>query len=191
MAAPKKPALQVETFTDYQIITQPNPLQQVIRRVDERDKDDPVGRAEKALAGLSGEFKSWMAAECERLSTAHAALIKDNYSSPARDELFRAAHDVKGDAATFGYPAAAHVAQSLCRLIEHSPDMAQVPGDLIVHHVNAIHAIYRDQSELSAITASELSKRLRGLADAYLIQANRDRPEHLEAVISPSLVPAD
>jgi HPt (histidine-containing phosphotransfer) domain-containing protein len=191
MAAPKKPALQVETFTDYQIITQPNPLQQVIRRVDERDKDDPVGRAEKALAGLSGEFKSWMAAECERLSTAHAALIKDDYSSPARDELFRAAHDVKGDAATFGYPAAAHVAQSLCRLIEHSPDMAHVPGDLLVHHVNAIHAIYRDQSELSAITASELSKRLRGLADAYLIQANRDRPEHLEAVISPGLVPAD
>ncbi|MGC3956684.1 MAG: Hpt domain-containing protein [Verrucomicrobiota bacterium] len=47
-----------------------------------------------------------------------------------RDELFHAAHDIKGDAATFGYPSAAPIAESLCRLIEHTPDLAQDPdGD--------------------------------------------------------------
>jgi hypothetical protein len=40
-------------------------------------------------------------------------------------------------------------------------------------------------------TASELSRKLRGVADEYLMQVNRDRPEHLEAILAPSLVPAD
>ncbi len=35
-----------------------------------------------------------------------------------REALFRAAHDIKGQAATLGFPLAAAVADSLCRLIE-------------------------------------------------------------------------
>ena len=46
----------------------------------ERDLDDPVARAEKALAGLSGEFKNWMAIEADRLSAAHAAILRDGFT---------------------------------------------------------------------------------------------------------------
>ena len=53
-------ALQIKTFADHHVITQPNPLRKVLRRVGEKDLDDPIARAEKALAGLSGEFKNWM-----------------------------------------------------------------------------------------------------------------------------------
>ena len=70
MASKKAAEIRVETFADYQIITQPNPLRKLVRRVDDKDKDDPIARAEKALAGLSDEFKGWMLAECERLSAA-------------------------------------------------------------------------------------------------------------------------
>ena len=66
-----------ERFADHHIIRQPNPLRKVLRRVAPRDVDDPVARAEKALAGLSGEFKNWMAVEADRLSDAHAAILRD------------------------------------------------------------------------------------------------------------------
>src|SRR6201999_2625073 len=99
----------------------------------------PVARAEQALAGLSGEFKQWMIVETERLMAAHATALADGYTVDASEELFRAAHDIKGDAATFGYPSAATTADSLCRIIEHAPDLGQVPAELIAHHVNAIH----------------------------------------------------
>lgn len=192
MAEKKTAEIKVETFRDYQVITQPNPLRKHVRRVDEKDKDDPVARAEKALASLSGEFKGWMLAECERLSAAHAAVKANGMNTQSREELFRAAHDIKGDAATFGYPTAAAAAESLCRIIEHAPDLDAVPDDLIAHHVNAIHAIFREQAKIEATgMANELSKRLRGLADEYLITANKDRPEHLEAVLSPSIAPAE
>jgi hypothetical protein len=39
--------------------------------------------------------------------------------------------------------------------------------------------------------ASELSRQLRGVADEYLADVNRDRPEHLEAILAPSIVPAE
>ncbi len=191
--ARKPPAeIKVDTFADHQVISQPNPLRKMVRYSDEKDIDDPVARAEKALAGLSGEFEDWMRIECERLSSAHAAIQSDGLNTENREELFRAAHDIKGDAATFGYPTAAAAAESLCRIIEHAPDFAQVPDELILHHVNAIQAIYREQSRIEAAgMADELSRKLRGVADEYLIYVNRDRPEHLEAIMSPSIVPSD
>jgi hypothetical protein len=39
--------------------------------------------------------------------------------------------------------------------------------------------------------ASELSRQLRGIANEYLMHANRDRPEHLDAIMAPSIAPAD
>ena len=183
--------IEVKTYPTHHVITQPNPLRKVLRRViAEKDLDDPVARAEEALAGLSGEFEDWMRVEADRLSAAYATILKGGFSTKAGEELFRAAHDIKGDAATFGYPSAAAAAESLCRVIEHAPDLEKVPSELIKHHINAIQAIVQNHTNLDTVaTASELSRKLRGVADEYLIHVNRDRPEHLEAVLGPSLVP--
>jgi HPt (histidine-containing phosphotransfer) domain-containing protein len=192
MAKEKPGSLQIKSFADHHVITQPNPLRKVLFRVPESDRDDPVARAEKALAGLSGEFKKWMTIEADRLSAAHAAILGDGFTSENREELFRAAHDIKGDAATFGFPSAGAAAESLCRIIEHAPDLDEVPADLITHHINAIQAIVRERTKLdTAVMANALSKQLRGVADEFLVMVNRDRPEHLEAILAPSIVPAE
>jgi chemotaxis protein histidine kinase CheA len=187
-----KSDIEIKKFADHHVITQPNPLRKVLRRVADNEIDDPVARAEKALAGMSGEFRHWMEIEVGRLAAAHTAILKDGFTKTARDELFRAAHDIKGDAATFGYPPAAAVAESLCRVIEHAPDLSRVPSDLIVHHINAVQAIVHEHTKLDTISMSnELSRRLRGVADEYLAHVNRDRPDHLEAIMAPSIAPAD
>jgi len=192
MAKEKNGMLQVKSFADHHVITQPNPLRRVLLRVPESDFDDPVARAEKALAGLSSEFKNWMAIEADRLSAAHAVILRDGFNNDSCEELFRAAHDIKGDAATFGFPSAGAAAESLCRIIEHAPDLDEVPANLIAHHINAIQAIVRERTKLDTLaTAGELSRSLRGIADEFLTHANRDRPEHLEAILAPSIVPAE
>src|ERR1700678_3080855 len=104
--ANSKSDIEVKKLSDHHVITQPNPLRKVLRRVADDDIDDPVARAEKALSGLSGEFRQWMEIEVGRLAAAHAAILKSGFTKTARDELFRAAHDIKGDAATFGFPPA-------------------------------------------------------------------------------------
>ncbi|MCA1431197.1 MULTISPECIES: Hpt domain-containing protein [unclassified Bradyrhizobium] len=184
--------IEVKAFATHQVITQPNPLRKVLRRVEEKDLDDPVGRAEQALARLSGEFKDWMVIEVQRLSAAWTAVQKDGFTKKLRDELFHAAHDIKGDAATFGFPSAAGIAESLCRVIEHAPDLEKVPAELFTHHINAILAIVHENTRLDRISVSaELSRRLRKVADDYLAHVNRDRPEHLEVILAPSIAPAE
>jgi HPt (histidine-containing phosphotransfer) domain-containing protein len=188
----KAGTVQIRSFADHHVITQPNPLRKVLLRVPESDLDDPVGRAEKALAELSGEFKNWMTIEADRLSAAHATVLRNGFTIESREELFRAAHDIKGDAATFGFPSAAAAAESLCRIIEHAPDLDQVPAELITHHINAVQAIVRERTKLdTAVMASKLSRQLRGVADEFLLKVNRDRPDHLEAILAPSIVPAE
>ncbi|WP_454646272.1 Hpt domain-containing protein [Bradyrhizobium liaoningense] len=184
--------IEVKAFATHHVITQPNPLRKVLRRVEEKDMDDPVRRAEQALAGLSGEFKDWMAIEVQRLSTAWTAVQKDGFTKNLRDELFHAAHDIKGDAATFGFPSAAGIAESLCRVIEHAPDLEKVPAELFTHHINAILAIVHENTRLDSLSVSaELSRRLRKVADDYLANVNRDRPEHLEVILAPSIAPVE
>ena len=50
----------------------------------------------------------------------------------------------------------------------------------------------RERTKLdTALMATTLSKQLRGVADEFLLKVNRDRPEHLEAILAPSIVPAE
>lgn len=184
--------LTIQAFADHHVIIPPNRLRNVVRLVGKKNFDDSIARAEKALAGLSDEFSNWMAIERDRLVVAHAAILKNGFTPATRDELFRAAHDIKGDAATFGYPFAAAGAESLCRIIEHSPAPDRVPAELIAYHINAIQAIVREHaSPGTEAMAMEINRKLRLVADEYLAAVNQDRPEHLEAILAPSIAPTE
>jgi HPt (histidine-containing phosphotransfer) domain-containing protein len=155
--------------------------------------EDPVVRAEQALAELSTEFASWMDSECERLDQARRAVFKSGFTKTNKEALFHAAHDIKGEAATFGYPAVTAAADSLCRLIEHTPDSSRIPLKLVDQHVDAVRAIYREYARSDAKElAASLTKRLREVTDEFLVHENKDRPEVLEMIVgatSPSIVP--
>ena len=68
-----------------------------------------------------------MQTECERLERARQEVVRLGFTEKTHAELFRAAHDIKGEAATFGYPAVVGAADSLCRLLEHTPDTSRIP----------------------------------------------------------------
>jgi chemotaxis protein histidine kinase CheA len=190
MANDKKNKPSIATFGDYEMITPPDRLRMAVAQG--KDTDDPVGRAEEALAELSGEFSSWMDAESERLDTAREQVKSKGFTRKTLDALFHAAHDIKGQAATFGYPFVASCADSLCRLVEHTPDMKRIPITLVDQHVDAIRAIIREKSrpDIEQV-ADALTKRLREVADEFLRQENKDRPDVLASILVPSIVPTD
>jgi chemotaxis protein histidine kinase CheA len=180
----------VTTFADHEVITPPNKLRKAIKKAAPHD-DDPVARAEQALADLSSEFSAWMQQECDRLDAARHQVRESGFNRATREALFHAAHDIKGEAATFGYPAVAATAESLCRLVEHTPSMEQIPVPLVEQHVDAIRAIIREYSRSDAeAMAAALTRRLREVSDEFLIRENQGRPDHLEAVLGPTLLSA-
>lgn len=190
MAPPKETAA-VATYADHEIITPQNKLRKAVS-----DKpflpgeEDPVARAEAALAELSGEFSTWMESECERLDKARHTVLSSGFNKLSKELLFHAAHDIKGEAATFGFPAVAAAADSLCRLIEYTPDVTRIPHKLVDQHVDAVRAIYREYARSDAVElAATLTTRLREVTDEFLLHENKGRPEMLATIMGPSLVP--
>jgi HPt (histidine-containing phosphotransfer) domain-containing protein len=179
----------VATYADYEVITPPHELRKVLAPATDVN-DDPVARAEAALTELSGEFSSWMESECDRLEAARQDVKRDGFTKKTHDVLFRAAHDIKGEASTFGYPAVAGIANSLCRLIEHTPDMERIPLPLLDQHVDAVRAVVREYGRPDLLdAATALTKRLREVTDEFLKTENSFRPDYLENIFAPPLVP--
>jgi hypothetical protein len=181
----------VATYADHEIISPPHRLRRVLSAA-ESAADDPVARAEQALALLSGEFAAWMEEEGERLDQARNAVKAAGFTSATREALFFAAHDIRGDAETLGYPGLTIPAESLCRLIEHTRDMKRIPISLVDQHVDAIRAIIREGNRPDAEqTVAVLTRRLRDVTDEFLARENRDRLDELADILAPPVAPGE
>jgi hypothetical protein len=182
----------VITYGDHEMITPDTlNLRKTVHPGQPGDPDPVVG-AEKALALLSVEFSSWMDEECARLDAARHRVKQNGFSAENHQELFLAAHDIKGDGYTFGFPEVAPAAESLCRLIEHSPDHSRIPLPLIDQHVDAVRAIVREYQRPDIVAvATNLTAKLRTVTDEFLIAENHDRPDILKMIKSPGLAPGE
>lgn len=191
MVRPKNDRTTTAVYDDHEVITPPNRLVKAIKKVTVTiPSDDPVQRAETALTKLSSEFSSWMIAECDRLDAARDAVKKLGFGKKTLDELFHAAHDIKGDSATFGYAAVAPAAESLCRVLEYSPEASRIPFALIDQHVDAIRAIVREYARPDAEQiADALTKKLWDVSGEFLTVENKDRPDYIADIMSPPLAP--
>jgi HPt (histidine-containing phosphotransfer) domain-containing protein len=190
VAGRKEPSPSVAAFADHEVITPTHRLEKAVAE-SLKDDFDPVARAEAALAQLSKDFVEWMQAECERLETARQQVMRQGFTEKAHAELFRAAHDIKGEATTFGYPAVVGAAESLCRLLEHTPERSPIPLTLVEQHVDAVRAIAREYSRTDlTFVAATLTQRLREVTEEFLRNENADRPAYLESIFAPTLAPS-
>jgi chemotaxis protein histidine kinase CheA len=187
MNAPSKPksrtALKpsVKVFADYEVIQPPSDLRRYAVRVKgEKEmtlEDEAIAKAEAALAELSSDFVKWMGMECQRLDEARRVfLVRPDYD-PARQALFRVAHDIKGEADTFGYPLASPLADSLTKLLL-SPLPADEPfRELVSRHVDALRALVREEVRAGDHPlAIELGRALSAQAAAMIGPEEVDAP---------------
>lgn len=159
----------IERKEDHEVIQPPLHLGHAIDKSPVVGFDlDAIARAEQALAELSGDFDSWMRQETETLVAARARAHAAQFAADALSALFHAAHDIKGEAKTLGYPLAGMAAASLCRLIEDTRDSGQLPVVLIDQHVDAIRAMIREGAGADNDTARRLTERLGEVTEDFL-----------------------
>src|SRR5262249_42292775 len=141
---------------------------------------------EAALAQLSDEFTAWMQEECERLDAARKKIKSTGIDKSSLEMLYHTAHDIKGEAHTFGYPHVAPAPDSLCRVIEHTPDIARIPLALVDQHVDAIRAIIREYARADVmLIAQALTQKLQQVTEEFLLAENKYRPDYLESMGKP------
>jgi hypothetical protein len=98
--------------------------------------------AENALGALRSEFDRWLDSEGDRLG----ALLADFQARPGKaelDKVYRALHDMRGNAPIFGNPLAARIADGACKLIDAA---GTLPQAIVAAHVQAIQAVIREKA---------------------------------------------
>jgi chemotaxis protein histidine kinase CheA len=168
----------IETqYEDHKIIVPPHKLKSVIVHTAEPGDIamDVIQKAEESLAALKNDFGGWMQTECDQLEAARAALHEEGPNATNLLLLFRAGHDIKGDAATLGFPIAGRLAGSLCRLIDHAPDRTRIPLMVVDRYVEAIRAVVReDLRDKSDTTADEIAEQLAIMVEKFLAAELQD-----------------
>ena len=120
-----------------------------------------IKRAEKAIETLKVEFNDWINSDVDRLVECRDRFAKAQ-DADSHGDLYRAGHDLKGQALTFGFPMAARVASSLCKLLDGN---VRAPLGLIDAHVDAVRVIVRknvkdENDRVANILAAELESRV-------------------------------
>lgn len=125
-----------------------------------------IKRAERALDELKTEFGDWINADVTRLVEARDK-FDNTRNSDTRGDLYRAGHDLRGQALTFGYPLVARMASSLCKLLDG--ETGAVPLVLVNAHVHAICAlVHQNIKEAGNKTAHVLADELDTQVREYL-----------------------
>lgn len=122
-----------------EVIVPPNPLINRVTVTGTGSVDlTPVERAEQALEQLSVAFDEWIIEEVATLLKARDLVHAEGLTEHAHEKLYLAAHDLKGQAETYGYPLIAKVSSTLCMLLDATTNRTLIPLDIIDHHVNAV-----------------------------------------------------
>jgi chemotaxis protein histidine kinase CheA len=132
-----------------------------------------IARAEEAIESMRHEFAGWIQEETEDLSKALVAWVEASSDPEKTDDLFRRAHDLKGQAPTLGYPIVGRMASSLCELLGcKNVDIRELVA-LARNHVNAVEAAVRDQvRDESDTTAAALATELESIVKALCAKTN-------------------
>jgi chemotaxis protein histidine kinase CheA len=131
-------------------------------------RDQLIARAESALENMQEEFSEWIQEEIEELSLASSEWSNSPNDPDRVAELFRRAHDLKGQAPTLGYPIVGRIAASLCELLSISGIDLRELTTLTISHTNAIKAAVRDEvrddsNNIAAALALELETAVAGI----------------------------
>jgi Asp-tRNA(Asn)/Glu-tRNA(Gln) amidotransferase C subunit len=176
---PPKKEKKPETIVrkDHSVIIPPATLRERAMTLGGNSKDgfdtSALARAEEALATLATDFTAWMRDEATKLETAREAFRQAPETEDSQQVLYRAAHDIRGQGRTFGYPLAGEIADGLCDLIDGCEEMDAHVLELIDAHIDAIRAVVRDdvRDEKNAMARNVVAE-LKGAREA-IIGVNR------------------
>ena len=102
---------------------------------------DDYEKAMDVLADLAQEYEKWVRADLQRLQAAFEqaeALDGEKRTHLIQTDLFRVAHDMKGQGATFDYELVTQIGNHLCRYIEKKSSFGSVEMAAVSEHVKAL-----------------------------------------------------
>lgn len=159
----------------YEVIRPPKTLHKNVKGANPTRIDfSAIKAAEKALEELSKDFDNWMDDEIKTLIETRDEMMREGVTRQTIRTLFQAAHDIRGQAATLGYPRAGAAAKSLCALLEADFDITDTPFEAIDSHVDAVRALFAEHGKPdSERIAGILIEALQQMTEGFLAEHGR------------------
>ncbi len=129
---------------DLEIISPPNSLKSKVKKGGPGAINPAMlEKAEQVLAGLSDSYLEWVQQDLKNISAAYDELkAAGGDPKKALDNIFRIAHDMKGQGGSFGFNLVTSVGNELCRMIEKFPSTASPAHiDAIGVHIDSLKLI--------------------------------------------------
>ncbi len=130
-------------------------------------------KAEQIIAGLQDSYLEWVQEDLNKLQVIYDQLqAQPDRSAALLKDLFRVAHDIKGQGGSFGYDLMTVVGNHLCRFIEGlTGDVGEAEMDVIKLHLDSLRLIIGRRLEGAGGAAGD--KIVSGLQAVIAKVANR------------------
>jgi chemotaxis protein histidine kinase CheA len=160
-----------------EVITPPNVLKTKIGGALPAIDQQAIARAEAALQRLSSRFEDWVNEELSKLLAAWSAFEAAPSDPKSKNNLHRAAHDLKGLAPTYGYPLVGRMCATLCKLTGDEHGDLKPPASLLKAHVDGVKvAVHRKITGSENPTGLALANELEQQTKALIAQQKEPLP---------------
>ena len=130
--------MKIESRGTYEVHHPPNRLESKVMRTGGPGIDEIIAEATVGLARLAERYPDIVGRAIAFMRERLSAL--ETHESPLENlkGLFKVAHDIKGQAATFGYPLLGDIAASMCQLMSEREDLMLRRIDLLTLYVDSM-----------------------------------------------------
>ncbi len=130
-----------------QVIRPPNTLRKKAESAPKLDLK-ALEEADKVVQNLAGDYLKWVSDDIRALQEHVDGLEQGTLEEkPALDEIFRIAHDIKGQGGSFGYDLMTVIGNHLCRFIENTESATPAHLDVIKVHIDAMRLVVSQKIE--------------------------------------------
>ncbi|MEO5374668.1 MAG: Hpt domain-containing protein [Alphaproteobacteria bacterium] len=133
---------------DAEFIVPPNRIKSKVTYNDSGVDMAALARAEQVIANLQGNYLQWVEDDLTNLQAAYEkARAEPDNRKRHLDEVFRIAHDVKGQGGSFGYHLMTIIANQLCRTIEKYDATRDDVLEVVKLHIHALRLVISQRME--------------------------------------------
>ena len=128
---------------DYEVIKPPSTLKGKVSFGADGVDLDMLEKAEAVIASMQGNYLEWVQDDLKKIQEYYDLALADEAGRPAHlEQVFRVAHDIKGQGGSFDYPLMTALGNHLCRFLEKlGPVAAAGDLDVIKLHIDAMRMV--------------------------------------------------
>ncbi len=128
--------------------------------------EEAIERARVALVDFRDTYEEWVAEDVKRLKAESVQILAaPGQSQPHVEQLYHIAHEMRGQAATFGLPLLTEIGNYLCRFVEKMGAPRDRDLEILDLHVEAMRLVIAEGGAPDGPATSDMMEGLRAIAE--------------------------